>query len=583
MPPTTSPKTGFDYRETLFLPRTDFPMKAGLPQREPEWLRRWDETKLYERLREQSRDRPPFVLHDGPPYANGHIHMGTAMNKILKDIVVRSRQMAGFNANYVPGWDCHGLPIEWKVEEQYRKKGRSKDEVDVVEFRRECRDFAEKWIDVQREEFKRLGGLGDWDHPYTTMSYEAEARIVREFLTFVMDGTLYRGSKPVMWSVVERTALAEAEIEYHERKSPTIFVRFPVTEGDESVRGASVVIWTTTPWTIPGNRAVAFAEDIAYGVYEVREAEEGALARPGERLVLADSLAEATREAAKVTAWERLHDAKAAGAVLAHPLKDHPQAEGGYGFSVPVLSGTHVTEEAGTGFVHIAPGHGAEDYELATLKHGMEVPYTVDEDGGFFDEVPIFAGKRVITDDGKDGDANGAVIRALIEAGALLAKGSLRHQYPHSWRSKAPVIFRNTSQWFVSMDRPGNQGRPLRELALEAIDAVTWYPAQGRNRIRSMVENRPDWVLSRQREWGVPLTIFVHRETGEPLRDETVNTRILEAVEAEGADAWFTSDAERFLGNDYSAGDYEKVTDILDVWFDSGSTHAFVLEDRDDL
>ncbi len=423
----------------------------------------------------------------------------------------------------------------------------------------------------------RLGVFADWKRPYTTMAFDTEAAIAREFMKFVMDGSLYRGSKPVMWSVVEQTALAEAEIEYHERKSPTIWVRFPVVEGDASIKDASIVIWTTTPWTIPGNRAVSYSETIAYGVYQVESVAEGALAKPGEKLVLADALAASVEEAAKITGWKRLHDAVIEGARVKHPLFGHPEADGGFDFDVPLLAGDHVTDDAGTGFVHTAPGHGQEDYEIATLKHGIDVPHTVAEDGSFFEHVPIFAGKRVLTAEGKDGDANGGVIKALIEAGALLTKGSLRHSYPHSWRSKAPVIFRNTPQWFVSMEK-----NSLRDKALKAIDEVTWYPPQGRNRIRSMVEGRPDWVLSRQRAWGVPLTVFVHKDTGEILRDEAVNTRIVEAFIAEGADAWFASDAARFLGNEYDADQYEMVTDILDVWFDSGSTHAFCLEDRED-
>ncbi len=570
--------SGPDYRATLFLPETDFPMKAGLPQREPQWLKHWAEMDLYGRLRAQSKGREPFTLHDGPPYANGHVHTGTALNKVLKDTVVRSQQMMGRDAVYVPGWDCHGLPIEWKVEERYRAAGKSKEEVPVVEFRQECRDFAQGWIDVQREEFKRLGVVGDWDNPYTTMAFEAEARIAEEFMKFVMDGSLYLGSKPVMWSVVERTALAEAEVEYHEKKSPTIWVRFPVVSGHESVQNASIVIWTTTPWTIPGNRAVCFSSRISYGAYRVDVLGEGSLAREGETLILADSLAAQVSQDAKIESWTRLGDADPAGAVCRHPLAGYEPAGKGYGFEVPLLDGDHVTEEAGTGFVHTAPGHGQDDYEVATVKHGIEVPHTVGEDGSFFDKVPVFAGKRVFTDEGKDGDANGAVIKALIENGALLTKGSLRHSYPHSWRSKAPVIFRNTPQWFVSMEKNG-----LREKALKAIEEVTWIPAQGKNRIRAMVENRPDWVLSRQRAWGVPLTVFTHKETGEILRDDAVNERIVQAFREEGADAWFASDGARFLGEAYVAEEWQQASDILDVWFDSGSTHAFVVEDREEL
>ncbi len=570
--------TGPDYRDTLFLPQTDFPMKAGLPQREPEWLAGWNAMDLYGKLRTQSKGREPFTLHDGPPYANGHIHMGTAMQKVLKDMVVRSHQMMGRDAAFVPGWDCHGLPIEWKVEQRYREAGKSKDEVPVTEFRKECRDFAQKWIDIQREEFKRLGVMGDWDNPYTTMAYDAEARIAQEFMKFVMDGSLYLGSKPVMWSVVERTALAEAEVEYHEKKSPTIWVKFPVVDGHDSVKGASIVIWTTTPWTIPGNRAVCFSHKIPYGAYRVETVAEGALAREGDVLILADALAAQVATDAKIETLTRLHDADPKGATCRHPLWGLEGAQGGYDFTVPLLDGDHVTDEAGTGFVHTAPGHGQDDYEVATLQHGIEVPHTVGEDGTYFPGVPFFAGKTVFTSEGKDGDANGAVIKALITTGSLLTKGSLRHSYPHSWRSKAPVIFRNTPQWFVSMEKTG-----LREKALKAIDEVTFVPEQGRNRIRSMVEGRPDWVLSRQRAWGVPLTVFYNKDTQELLRDEAVNARIAAAFREEGADAWFNGDPKRFLGDDHDPEQWEPARDILDVWFDSGSTHAFVLEDREDL
>ena len=567
---------GAEYKDTLFLPETTLPMKAGLAEAEPRQLAHWETLGLYKRLRDSAKGRPPFILHDGPPYANGDIHIGTALNKILKDLVVRSQQMLGKDADYIPGWDCHGLPIEWKVEERYRAQGRSKDEVPVVEFRAECRAFAEHWLGVQREQFKRLGGIGDWAHPYTTMAFPAEAAIAREFMKFLMNGLLYRGSKPVMWSVVEKTALAEAEIEYQEHVSNTIFVKFPVRKGPSSVDGASVVIWTTTPWTIPGNRAIAFSKDIAYGLYDVAAVAEGAASKVGDKLILSDALAETVKNAGKIEALKRLGDVDPTGLVCAHPLH-----AAGFDFDVPVLPGDFVTEETGTGFVHIAPGHGQDDYELGR-KNGIEVPMTVGEDGSYFPHVPLFAGKKVLTADGKDGDANGAVMRELALAGALLAKGKLRHQYPHSWRSKAPVIFRNTPQWFIAMDRPCPelQGKTLREIALAEIDRVEFTPPQGRNRIRSMVENRPDWVVSRQRAWGVPLTLFLRKADGELLRDADVNARIVEAFEKEGADAWYTSKPERFLGPGHKAEDYEQVFDILDVWFDSGSTHAFVLEDR---
>ena len=589
--------TGRDYRDTIFLPATDFPMKAGLPAREPEWLARWEKLGLYKRLRESAKGRETFILHDGPPYANGNIHIGHALNKILKDIVVRSQQMMGKDAAYIPGWDCHGLPIEWKIEEKYRKKGLNKDEVPPLEFRRECREFAQHWVDIQREEFKRLGIGGEWDNPYLTMSFDAEAKIVEEFQKFLMNGSLYRGSKPVMWSVVEKTALAEAEVEYQDHTSHTIWVKFPVDRTHQSGEGpgprvpgeegfnqeewdrsallanASIVIWTTTPWTIPANRAISYSPKIAYGLYEVKAT--------GEKLVLADALAEQVKKDAKIEEWTRLRDVSAAdlnGVVCKHPFHDQ-----GYDFDVPLLAGDHVTEEAGTGFVHTAPGHGQDDYFIWVENFGAKgIPDTVNEEGGYYDHVPLFAGKFVLTRQGKEGNANAAVIEELEKAGALLAKGKVTHSYPHSWRSKAPLIFRNTPQWFVSMDAKieAAGGKPFRQVALEEIEKVRWVPARNRNRIYSMVEGRPDWVLSRQRAWGVPLTLFVRKDDGSLLRDPEVNARIVDAVAKEGADAWFERPASEFLGNKYNADDYEKVTDILDVWFDSGSTHAFVLEAR---
>ncbi|MBL3564393.1 isoleucine--tRNA ligase [Rhodovulum sulfidophilum] len=587
-----------DYKDTLFLPETDFPMRAGLPKREPDWLERWARIGIYDRLREKE-GRAPFTLHDGPPYANGHLHIGHGLNKILKDFIVRSQQMMGRDARYVPGWDCHGLPIEWKIEEQYRAKGLDKDKVDVVDFRQECRRFAEGWVDVQREEFKRLGVTGNWADPYLTMDFHAEAVIAEEFMKFLMNGTLYQGSKPVMWSPVEKTALAEAEVEYHDHQSHTIWVKFPIVSGAaEALDGAQVVIWTTTPWTIPQNRAVCFGPGIGYGLYEITGTPEECWAKVGDRFILADALAESVLGSARLTPgmWTRVADVSAdeLGALtLAHPFRGIEGGNGEWDYDVPMLPGDHVTDDAGTGFVHTAPSHGDDDYQIG-LKFRLPMTHNVLEDGSYRADLPLFAGALIIRPDGKEGDANRRVIDKLVEAGALIARGRLKHSYPHSWRSKAPLIYRNTPQWFAAIDHKLDDGMDtygdtIRARALASIDQlVKWTPQSGRNRIHSMIESRPDWVLSRQRAWGVPLTCFV--KTGarpdDPdflLKDPAVNARITAAFEAEGADAWYAPGAkERFLGNDYNAEDYTQVFDVLDVWFDSGSTHAFVLRDRAD-
>jgi isoleucyl-tRNA synthetase len=597
-----------DYKDTLFLPRTDFPMRAGLPQREPEWLARWERIGVYDRLRERAEGRKPFVLHDGPPYANGHLHIGHALNKILKDFIVRSQQMMGRDSRYVPGWDCHGLPIEWKIEEEYRAKGKSKDDVPINELRGQCRRFAEHWIGVQREEFKRLGVTGKWDDPYLTMDFHAEAVIADEFMKFVMNGSLYLGSKPVMWSPVEKTALAEAEVEYKDHQSHTVWVKFKVggvqAQGLQSIdplMGANVLIWTTTPWTIPSNKGIAYSKLVDYGLYVVDEAPSDNWLLPGDRVVLADKLANDVMGKARVEKFTRLQSVTPSQITrVVHPFADLDPYWSDYsGGEIdplkvrPMLEGDFVTDDAGTGFVHCAPSHGADDFELF-VKNGLvdRMTHNVLEDSSFAPHVPFFAGLQIFDAKGKEGPANKAVIEKLIEAGALAARGRLTHSYPHSWRSKAPVIYRNTPQWFVAIDKPlddgmDTYGKTIRERALTSIDKlVEWTPQTGRNRLHSMIEARPDWVLSRQRAWGVPLTCFVkHLGEGrvEILRDPTVNARIRAAFEAEGADAWYAEGAkERFLGPDHDPAEWEQVTDILDVWFDSGSTHAFALRDRAD-
>ena len=559
-----------DYKSTVCLPKTDFPMKAGLASKEPELLEHWAKLDLYNRQREQSNGRDKFILHDGPPYANGNLHIGHALNKILKDVITRCQQMLGKDANYVPGWDCHGLPIEWKIEEKYRKKGADKDAVPPVQFRRECREFAEHWIDVQRDEFKRLGVIGDWENPYTTMTYEAEAQIVAELGKFLLNGSLYRGAKPVFWSVVEKTALAEAEVEYHDHTSNTIFVRFQIQEAtaNDIVKGASIIIWTTTPWTIPGNRGIAYSARDEYVRLRVTALGENSLSRIGEEIIIAKSLIDKVTAECAITEYQILMEF--VGGELEGTICSHPFNGQGYEFEVPLLAGDFVDMETGSGFVHIAPGHGFDDWELGN-KHGLSVPETVLGDGLFAEHVPLFGGNHVFK-------ADVLVIEKLKEAGCLLAAGKIQHSYPHSWRSKAPLIFRNTPQWFISMEI-----NHLREKALNAIEETAFFPASGKHRLAGMIETRPDWCVSRQRAWGVPIAVFVNKETGEVLRDATVMGRIVEAIRKEGADAWFTSDPSRFLGDKFRAENYEQVMDILDVWFDSGSTHSFVLEARDDL
>ncbi|MBV9656242.1 MAG: isoleucine--tRNA ligase [Acetobacteraceae bacterium] len=564
---TESDTQSTDYRDTVFLPRTSFPMRGDLPKREPQILARWDAEGLFGQLRADGAGRPKFILHDGPPYANGHLHIGTALNKILKDVINRTRQMAGYDAEYIPGWDCHGLPIEWRVEEEYRKSGRDKDAVPILQFRAECRAYAAHWMEVQQREFRRLGVEGDWANRYATMDFRSEAAIADEIGKFLLNGALYRGLRPVLWSVVEKTALAEAEVEYHDHTSTTIWVRFPVLSSPvPALVGSAVVIWTTTPWTIPGNRAVAAGASFEYALVHVDSVAAGALARPGERMLVALALLPQAMTDAGIATHHLEHVYKGdelAGTVLAHPLRGR-----GYESDTPLLMGDFVTTEAGTGFVHLAPDHGEDDFALCRA-HGIEPVEMVGDNGTYNSRVPLFAGVHVFK-------AADPVCNALADAGNLLARGKLVHSYPHSWRSKAPLIFRATPQWFIRMDGP----EQIRKQALDAIAETPFVPDTGRNRIGSMVASRPDWCISRQRAWGVPITVFVDKRTGEPLRDPAVMQRVVAAFRAEGADSWYSSPPSRFLGNDRNADDYEQVMDIADVWFESGSTHAFVLEDR---
>ncbi|QPQ55009.1 isoleucine--tRNA ligase [Allosphingosinicella flava] len=639
-----------DYKNTVFLPQTDFPMKAGLAQKEPAILARWSEQGLYDKLRAARAGKTRFILHDGPPYANGDIHMGHAMNKVLKDIIVRSRTLMGYDAPYVPGWDCHGLPIEWKVEEAYRKQKLDKDQVPTAQFRAECRAYADKWVDVQKAQFQRLGIMGEWDDPYLTMNYEAEAAIVAELLKFAESGQLYRGAKPVMWSPVEKTALAEAEVEYEDITSTQIDVGFEIVEAPNApeIIGTYAAIWTTTPWTIPVNQALAYGPNILYFIVF-----DGT-----NRFLVADALLEsfsqrtgihispAARAFALKLGNDHFLDGKIpsdlgfnafenlAGWIPGSRLKDgmamHPMHHlgGFYASPRPLLPGDFVTTDAGTGLVHMAPDHGEDDFLLCKA-HGIDPVFAVTDDGRYREDWAWLGGQGSVINPKFNASGNaskmeeGPICRDLREAGALLAASDdFQHSYPHSWRSKAKVIFRCTPQWFIPMDQSGGQrvstsldtngvegsrdkdgieGNPqpfassevekrgqchnsasmtLRETAIAAIEETRWVPAKAQNRIGAMVAGRPDWVISRQRAWGVPIALYVNRKTGDYLRDPAVNRRIVEAFKKNGADAWFMARHEELLGPDHNLADYDIVTDILDVWFDSGSTHAYVVEAR---
>ncbi|KKW89611.1 isoleucine--tRNA ligase [Sphingobium chungbukense] len=605
-----------DYKSTVFLPVTDFPMKAGLAQKEPAILGQWEEMDLYGKLRERRKGRTRFILHDGPPYANGDIHMGHAMNKVLKDIIVRSQSLLGKDAPYVPGWDCHGLPIEWKIEEEYRKKKQNKDEVPAQEFRAECRAYADKWVGVQKDQFKRLGIMGDWDDPYLTMKFDAEATIVGELLKFAESGQLYRGAKPVMWSPVEKTALAEAEVEYEDIVSTQIDVAFEIVEAPNAPElvGAHAVIWTTTPWTIPVNQALAYGPEVEYvairgrqfirkeGVGTVTSGDQLETHWEGVVLVAAKLFDEFRGRSAFSSDDDQFakplwsgKGSDLAGAIARHPMH---HLGGFFAKPRPLLAGDFVTTDAGTGLVHMAPDHGEDDFALCKA-NGINPVFAVENDGKYREDWLWLGGQGSVINPkfvGKDGP----ICTDLAQAGGLLAASDdFKHSYPHSWRSKAKIIFRCTPQWFIPMDQnpspagegrgplapasgkgEGDNGATLRDLALNSIEHTRWVPERSINRIRSMVEGRPDWVISRQRAWGVPIALYVHRKTGEYLVDKSVNARIIEAFKGAGADAWFGADHQALLGPHYDLNDYEVVNDILDVWFDSGSTHSFVVEGR---
>ena len=552
-------------KSNINLPKTAFSMKANLPIREPEILDYWQKINLYDELRKSSKGKEKFVLHDGPPYANGNIHMGTALNKILKDIIVKFHQMDGKDSIYVPGWDCHGLPIEWKIEEQYKKNKKNKNDVPIVEFRKECRSFAEKWIEVHKGQFKRLGVVGDWENYYSTMSFDAEAQIVRELGKFLKEGSLYRGYKPVLWSTVEKTALADAEVEYQDHKSDTIYASFPVRSSKiKELEKSEIIIWTTTPWTIPANKALAYNESLEYVLLQVND--DGDF--QNRKIVVAEALLESVIKECGIKTYKEIKKFK--GKEFKDTICNHPFLNLGYETEIPMLEARFVTTEQGTGIVHCAPSHGPDDFNLC-LNNGIKAIETVDGEGKYTDNVKLFEGIHIFK-------ANPIVIEKLKEQKNLLSNGELVHSYPHSWRSKAPLVHRATPQWFISME-----SHELRDKALKAINDTTFYPSKGKERLKSMIETRPDWCVSRQRVWGVPLPIFVNKKTKEILVDDEVNENIASIYEKEGSDCWFSDDPQRFLGNKYKAQDYDKLSDIVEVWFDSGSTHSFVLEKRDDL
>ena len=552
-------------KDTLQLPKTAFSMKASLPIKEPQILEQWENNKLFEKLRKKSKGKEKFILHDGPPYANGHIHMGTALNKILKDIIIRFHQMSGKDSVYVPGWDCHGLPIEWKIEEQYKKKKKNKDEVPIKDFRQECREFAKSWIEIHIKEFKRLGVVGDFENYYSTMSYEAEAQIIRELGKFLLDGSLYQGFKPVLWSTVEKTALADAEVEYMDHTSNTIFVAFKVKETKQDfLKDTNIIIWTTTPWTIPANKALAFNNNIEYSVIEISELDHF----KEKKIVVASNLIESITKACKIKNYKVLKTF--IGKDFAGTICSHPFIKINFDYNVPMLEAQFVNLEQGTGIVHCAPSHGPDDFNLC-LKNNIPSQYTVDNSGLYTKEIPFFTNIHIFK-------ADPIVIEKLKEQNQLLQNDKLNHSYPHSWRSKAPLIYRATPQWFISMEK-----NDLRKKAIEAINETIFYPDKGKERLLSMVEARPDWCVSRQRVWGVPLPIFINKKTKEPLRDQKVIDRIAAIYEKQGSDCWFTDDKKAFLGDDHDPNDYVKLNDIVEVWFDSGSTHSFVLEKRKDL
>lgn len=542
-------------KDTVFLPKTSFPMKGDLARKEPLLVEEWKNAKIFEKLRDISKSREKFIVHFGPPYANGPIHSGHALIGILKDAVTKSYQMMGYNAPLVIGWDCHGLPIEWKIEESYLKQGKKREDVPVAEFMSKCREFAAKWREIQKEGFRKLGIISDFENPYSTMDKESEAAICEKFFEILKKGLVYRGKKPVMWSVVEKTALAEAELEYYDKVSDAIFVKFPVVEfSSEKFKDTFAVIWTTTPWTIPANKAIAYSEEFRYVILLVNN----------EKYIIAKDLIDSFVKNSEIEDYKIVAEFpgnELSGLVCRHPLNNL-----GFTHKVPLLPADYVTSDAGTGLVHTAPAHGLDDFMLGK-KFNLPLEDIVNDNGTFVEKLPYFAGEHVFK-------VNPKVIEELQKVGNLIKAYKITHSYPHSWRSKAPLIFRTTTQWFIKID-------PIRENLLSEIDKTKWFPASYINRIKSMVEKRPDWCISRQRIWGVPIALFINKKTDEILIDDDVFNRIIESFRTEGIESWRTKPASYFLGEKYNPEDYYQVSDTLEVWFDSACSHHYVLEKRD--
>lgn len=556
-----------DIKASVRLPKTNFSMKANLPELDAKILKAWQEIGIYKEIVKKHTGKPKFILHDGPPYANGHIHIGHALNKILKDIIVKAHSIQGLATPFVLGWDCHGLPIEWKIEEKYKKLGQAKEEIEVNAFRQECKEFADKWIAIQKEEFKELGIFADFDNSYFTTQPQVEATILEGIFQVLKQGGLYQGKRPVLWSCVEKTALAEAEVEYHDKKAITAFVGFKVAKAPKELwQNALLAIWTTTPWTLPANQAVAYGESISYILLEITEVSADSLLKKGTKLIIAEDLLATVLEKIGVSSYTLLDKQQG----LPDFQLEHPLYSQGFKYIVPTLSANFVDTKTGTGLVHIAPAHGEDDFYLC--KNNNIIPVEIISDAGLYiSSVPLFAGQHIFK-------VAPLILEALSHEGTLLGTYEVTHSYPHSWRSKAPLIYRLTTQWFISLEHNN-----VRQKALKALENVDFYPKTGKNRLVAMLSNRPDWCISRQRSWGVPLSLFIHKETKTPLVDEELFNNIINAFAKEGSNAWFSGDNKRFLPAKYNKDDYLAISDVVDVWVDSGLSYNYVLQKRENM